>query len=416
MNYISQIILMAVLLVCSALFSGCETAYFNISPRKRRAFGDSDNKLRMFAAQLLRKPHKLLTSLLFGNMAINVLYFSLASVLSVRIGSDHGPVPALLTAVMAFFFLLLFGEMLPKSLAFYQSQKFCIATAPFCMVIIRVLSPLVRFFERLIITPLMRLLVGTGPQPSQTEELTVNQFKLLVESSRQQGLITGDENQLFGEIMELSLLKVRHVMRPRVDMISAEITAPRDQTLSLMNDNDLTKIPVHQGEIDNILGIVSLRDLLLTPDKPLKKLIASADFVPEQKTIESLFEFFRSTCTDTAIVVDEYGGVAGMVSIEDCMEEILGPIEPNDQLEPIEQIGPLQYRLAGNLAIHDWSEAFGINLTQSRMTTIAGLTTALLGKVPKTGDTAKIKNLKLTVEKMHKHRIHSLLLTFEEIE
>ena len=415
MSYIGQIIPMAVLLVCSGLFSGSETAYFNISRRKRRALRDSEHKLRKTAAELLDHPHQLLTSLLFGNMAVNVLYFSLASVLSVNIGRQQGTLPALLTAVLALFFILLFGEMLPKSLAFYKSENACIITAPFCMVIVRLLSPLTRLMERFIITPLMRLLVGSSRPSGQTGELTVSQFKLLIESSRQQGLITGDENQLFGEIMELSILKVRHVMRPRVDMTAVEIATPPEQIRSLMHDNGLTKIPVYKNDIDNIVGMCGLRELILAPGKPVKKIVTAASFVPEQKTIESLLEFFRSTSTDTAIVVDEYGGVAGMISLEDCVEEILGPMDVNEHLEPIEQIGPLTYRLSGNLAIHDWAEAFGIDLANSRMTTIAGLTTALLGRVPKPGDTAHIKNLKLTVENLHRHRIQSLILTFEEL-
>ena len=205
MNYIGQIIPMALLLVCSGLFSGCETAYFNISRRKRRSLRDSDQKLRRTAAELLDKPHRLLTTLLFGNMFVNVLYFSLSSILSIRLGIQQGPLGALLAALLALFALLLFGEMLPKSLAFYRSENVCVAAAPFCMITTRLLWPLTRLMERFIITPLMRLMVGSSRPSSKTGELTVSQFKLLIESSRQQGLITGDENQLFGEIRNNSL-------------------------------------------------------------------------------------------------------------------------------------------------------------------------------------------------------------------
>lgn len=416
MNYISQIILMAVLIVCSAFFSGSETAFFNISPRRKKSFRDSGNKLYQTAADLLEKPHQLLTSLLLGNMAANVLYFAISSSLSVRIGTEQGAVWAIITAVGAFFALLLFGEMLPKSFAFYYSKNICIAVSPLCMLNTKVLSPVVRMFETFVITPLMRLLAGNPASVKQNGEITVNQFKLLVESSRQQGLISSDENDLLGEIMELSLLKVRHVMTPRVDMIAAEIALPPNELRSLMNENSLTKIPVYKDKIDNIVGMVSLRDLILNPDTKLNDQISKADFIPEQKNIESLLEFFRTNYTDTAIVVDEYGGIAGMISLEDCVEEIVGPIETGGQVDPIEQIGPLEYRLAGNLAIHDWTEVFGIEITNSRVTTIAGLTAALLGKVPKPGDSAYLKNLKLTVENMHKHRIQSLILTFKQKE
>ena len=126
-------------------------------------------------------------------------------------------------------------------------------------------------------------------------------------------------------------------------------------------------------------------------------------------------ESFRKTHTDTAIAVDEYGGIAGSVCLEDIVEELLGPIEGADGIEPIELIGPLKYRLAGNLSIHDWSDTFGIDPAQSRLATIAGLVIALLGKIPKTGDEVCLKNLKFTVEKVRKHRIETIILTMEQI-
>ncbi|MHC4456037.1 MAG: transporter associated domain-containing protein [Planctomycetota bacterium] len=162
--------------------------------------------------------------------------------------------------------------------------------------------------------------------------------------------------------------------------------------------------------------MVHLRQLLLEADRTLDKVVRRVNFVPEQKTVESLLEFFREGGTDTAIVVDEYGGIAGIVRLEDIAEELLGPIEIEEGIEPIEQIGPLEYRLAGNLSIHDWAEAFGIDPGETRLSTIAGFVTTLLGKIPKTGDAAQLKNLKFTVEKVRKRRIESLILTLEPIQ
>ncbi|MHC4145244.1 MAG: transporter associated domain-containing protein [Planctomycetota bacterium] len=133
----------------------------------------------------------------------------------------------------------------------------------------------------------------------------------------------------------------------------------------------------------------------------MDKIVQKVNFVPEQKTIESLLEFFRKSRTDTAIVVDEYGGIAGYVCLEDIAEELFG------------QMGPFEYRLAGSLAIHDWAEVLGIDLAETRQVTIGGLVTALLGRIPRPGDQAYLKNLKFTVEKVRKRRIETLLLTFE---
>jgi len=198
-------------------------------------------------------------------------------------------------------------------------------------------------------------------------------------------------------------------------MIACAVTDPPQTAREKMQKHHLTKLPVYVRTIDNIVGLVHLRQLLLEPTVSLDRIVQRVHFVPEQKTVESLLEFFRKTGTDTAIVVDEYGGIAGSVRLEDIAEELLGPIEITGGIEPIEQIGPMEYRLAGNLAIHDWAEAFNIDTVETRLSTIGGLVTALLGKIPKSGDTAYLKNLKFTVERVQKHRIETVILTLEPI-
>jgi putative hemolysin len=410
-----RIILMLLLLFCSSFFSGSETAFFNISPSQLQSFRKSTHKFQRTVSHLLDNPKRLLTSLLLGNITVNVLFFSMASVLSVRIGSQIGPISAAVFGFICFFILLIFGEMLPKSLAYYNSNKFSIAAAPVCAVCIRILSPLVRILEFLVLAPASRLLVGPERATKTADTLTINQLKFLIEQSRQRGLISNDENLLLSEVCEFGLLKVRHVMKPRVDMATCNITESSDNIRRLMVAKELKKIAVYSKNIDNTLGLISLRSLLLNPDSKIESLLEKTNFVPEQKTVESLLEFFHYSKTDTALVVDEYGGITGVVSFEDVIEELLGTAEPSGQDELIEHIGPMEYRLAGALSIHDWSQMFGIDPTQTRLTTIGGLTVALLGRIPKPGDTVYLKNLKLTVETVHRHRIKTLLLSVEPI-
>jgi len=245
--------------------------------------------------------------------------------------------------------------------------------------------------------------------------ITIGEFKTLIERTRKQGLITADENKLLTEVIEFGFLKVRHVMRPRVDMVACAVTDLPQTAREKMGKNHLTKLPVYVRTIDNIVGLVHLRQLLLRPTTSLDRIVQQVYFVPEQKTVEALLEFFRKSRTDTAIVVDEYGGIAGCVRLEDIAEELFGQIEPTSGIEAIEQIGPFEYRLAGNLAIHDWPDVFGVELVETRLATIGGLVTALLGKIPKSGDVAYLKNLKFTVEKVHKHRIETVILTLEPL-
>jgi len=402
--------LMLILLGCSAFFSGTETAFFSLTPGQYEALSDSKNKRERLIGRLLCEPKKLLASLLLGNMAVNILYFALASVLSMRLRREIGAPAAAAVAITAFVMLVLFGEIVPKSLAYLNSRRICMAAAVPCFVCVKLLSPIQSTFNFLIAEPALRLLLGPRQLPRM---ITVNQLKFLIESSRQQGLITADENQLLAEIIDFGLLKVRQVMRPRVDMVACNVSASCDKAKQLMEQNNLTKIPVFVDSIDNIVGVVHLRQILLRPENPLDRIVQKVQFVPEQKTVESLLELFRQTKTDLAIVVDEYGGIAGSVLLEDIIQELLGPAEPANGVELVKQIGPLKYRLAGNLSIHDWAEAFGIDPAQSRLSTIGGLATALLGRIPRNGDVVYLKNLKFTIEDVRKHRIRSLILSLE---
>lgn len=404
-----QIVLMLVLLVCSAFFSGAETTFTNLTHRQRKQLRQSHHRLANLASRLLNKPSQLLNCLLFGNMTVNVLFYASASVLTVRV-NERSAIAGAGTAFTSFIALVLFGEILPKSIAYANSKSISIVFALPTFICMQIFTPIGFVFRFFILEPFMRLFLGPTRSPSK---ITMAEFKTLIETTRKQGLITADENKLLTEVIELGFLKVRHVMRPRVDMIACAVTESGHKAREKMQDNHLTKLPVYVRTIDNIIGVVHLRELLLDQRASLDKIVQQVHFVPEQKTVESLLDFFRKSKTDMAIVVDEYGGIAGSVQLEDIAEELFGQMETASQVEPIEQIGPLEYRLSGNLAIHEWSEIFNIDLEETRQATVGGMVTALLGKIPKSGDVVNLKNLKFTIEDVHKHRIKSVILTFE---
>jgi CBS domain containing-hemolysin-like protein len=199
-------------------------------------------------------------------------------------------------------------------------------------------------------------------------------------------------------------------------MIAADVTESRDAVINTMCANKLTKLPVYHEHIDNIIGFVNLRDILIKPDAKVSQVVRRAQFVPEQKNLESLLEYFRNSGTETAIVVDEYGGIAGTISLEDVAEEIFGPIEALEQTDPIEQLGPLKYRLSGDLALHDWAKSFGINFLEAKFSTIGGLVGSLLGRIPRQNDTAHLRNLIFTVESVQKNRVKSVILELEQFQ
>ncbi|MCK5473549.1 MAG: HlyC/CorC family transporter [Planctomycetes bacterium] len=409
---ISYVIFMLLLLVCSAFFSGAETAFFNLSRRQLLLLRKSGHKLQILTAQLLNEPGKLLSCLSFGNMLVNVLFYAIAGAFTLRIERQFGAIAAIICAFITFFTLIFFGEMLPKSIAYTNSKSLSITAAMPTFMCLRFFTPILFIFRFFMIEPILRLFLGAD---KTHKVISAKEFRLLIEQTKKRGLITADENKLLSEIVELGFLKVRHVMKSRVDMIACDITEPIQKIREIMLSNNLTKLPVYSQNKDNIIGMLWLRQLLLKPNSSPDKLIKPINFIPEQKKVESLLEFFRKTGTDTAIVVDEYGGIAGWVCLEDIAEELLGPIEANNETELIEQIGPLKYRLSGNLAIHDMAEDFGINIANARFATIGGLVTALLGKIPQKNDFAYLNNLKFTVERVQKRRIITLIITLEPI-
>lgn len=407
--YVYQIVLILLLLCCSAFFSSAETTFTNITRRQIKQLKESKHKLSNLAYNLLKKPRQLLNCFLLGNMTVNVLYFATSSILIIRTNKQSHVAGAII-AVVTFIIILLFGELVPKSLAYMNSKTLSVVFALPSYFCLKIYKPFEFLYKYIILEPFLRLLLGPKINP---KSITTTEFISLIETTRKKGLISAEENKLLTEVIELGCLKVRHVMRPRVDMAVCDINESNQNVRKKMQENNLTKLPVFSETIDNIVGIVHFRDLLLNENVPLNKIVRHVNFIPEQKTVESMLEFFLKTKTDIAIAVDEYGGIAGSVILEDIAEELFGQIEPASQSEPIQQTGPFKYRLKGNLAIHDWLDMFGIDLDETQQATIGGLVTALLGKIPQKGDSVYIRNLKFTVEKIYKNRIESIILSFE---
>lgn len=401
---------MLLLLCFSAFFSGAETAYFNLSRRQIEKLKTSRHHISRLTADIAAHPRQLLSALLLGNMTVNVLYFAASSILVLRVERQAGVPAAAGTGAISFVTLLLFGEILPKSLSYAKSKAVSVFAALGVYVLVKVLRPVITVFQFLIITPSLRLLIGSVKEP---QPMSADEFRSLMERIKSSGFITAAEHRLVGEIVGLNLLKVRHCLRPRVDMTACDVNDSREEVIRLMRDKGLVKIPVYHNNIDNIVGFVYLRDLLTKPQSKVSRIVRRPRFVPEQKTIESLLEYFKQTGADTAVVVDEYGGIAGTISLEDAAEEIFGPIEAQ-QAEPIEQIGPLQYRLAGDLALHDWAKSFGIDFLEAKFATIGGLVSSLLGRIPHQGDTTRLRNLTFTVENVQKNRVQSVILALEQ--
>ena len=409
---VGHAIAMLLLLVGSAFFSGSETAFFNLTRRQIKELNSTKSRIPKLLARLLKKPGQLLNCLLLGNITVNVLFFAVSSVLVLRFKTLWGIPAATGLAFATFLALVLFGEILPKSLAYANSWSMALAATLPAFLCVKVLGPVAFVSRVIILEPVLRIFLGHRRLP---HAITLAEFRSVIEYSRRRGLITEDENKLLAEVVELGFLKVRHVMQPRVDMVACDVSDTPAVAKKRMRKHGLTKIPIYVKDIDRVIGMVHLRQLLLKPSVSLDRLVQPVDFVPEQKSVESLLEFFRKTETDIAVVVDEYGGIAGSVRLEYIAEELFGAITVASSIEPIKQLGPFEYRLSGDLAIHDWADVFGIDLSETRLSTIGGLVTALLAKIPRSGDVAHLGNARFTVERVRKHRIETVVLSLEPI-
>ncbi len=232
--------------------------------------------------------------------------------------------------------------------------------------------------------------------------------------SRRRGLINRVEDVYLREVIDLSEIRARDIMVPRVEVQMFDVSGPPAELRNLMRSTRLTKIPVYDGAIDNIIGLVYAKILFFEPDKPLRDLVTPVRFVPELITGEQLLQHFRDTKSQIAIAVDEFGGMAGLVTLEDVLEEIVGEIhDPEDeQLEPeIVQLSETEYEISGRLGVHYWVETFGIRGLTERVATVAGLVTARLGRPARVGERIRIGNVELSVLALSGRRIQRLQLT-----
>ncbi len=399
--------LMTVFLCGSAYCSGTETAFFSLTRRQIRSMRQSRHRLHRLVARLLDRPGNLLGSLLLGNLIINILYFAASSVLMMQMKLQFGWGVAAGIGVFTFLCLILLGEILPKSMAYAAPERVCLWLVVPTFLLVRILSPLVAVFRVALVEPTLRLLLGPARHP---HSISSDELKTLIEDTRRRGLISRYQGRLFTEAVDFSLLRVRHVMRPRVDILACGVHQGVAAAQALMLNHQVTGMCVFGNGLDDVLGEVHLRDCLLQPDASLSSLLHPVYFVPEQKTVESLLQFFRKMRTDAVMVVDEYGGIAGTVHIEDLAEELVGPLHSHDDTAEIQQLGPFAYRLPGDLPIHDWTQVLGLQPGELEVATLGGWITGLLGRIPRQGDKTSWGSLEFQVETMLRHRVETVVL------
>lgn len=408
----STYILLMVLLGLSAFFSGSETALFSLGRQRLAAYALSRSPFRRLVARLLAEPRKLLITVLMGNLFVNVFFYGVASAKALALVHEGRTVAAAMWGVLAPVVVIVLGEVTPKTLALGFSPAIAAAAAPLLLVLNTLFWP-VRVIVAAIARTLSNLFARHHPRPVY---VTAEELKMLITASEDQGVIDPNESVMMQELVDFGRVLVRDVMVPRVDMVMVQQEVPTDELLETIRRTRHSRIPFYGHSVDDIVGIVDSREVLLEPRKPVDQLLHRAYFVPETKTVESLLADFRREKQTFAIVVDEYGGTAGLVTLEDVVEVIVGEIhdEHDRPHETVRELGNDRYLLSGRISIADWTEMFGMPVGDRRLATLGGLVIQLLGHLPKEGEQVRCGNILFTVKRMRRRGIEKVLVEYVE--
>ncbi len=401
------------LILCSAFFSVSETALFaanRVVLRQRRAQGDRRART---AYALLNRASELLTTLLTGNTMANVGASVVATSIALSlVGRRGGEWIAFLgtTAVM-----LIVAEIAPKTLAARHADRLALVVAGPISTLMRLFTPLIWVLS-VLGTALVRPFGGhiTPRAPLVTEE----QLRFLVEVGEEEGVIEEEEREMIHSIFEFGDTVVREVMRPRVDIVAVPTDATVNGAVGLMAEHGHSRLPVFEGTIDHIVGVVYMRDLIPALrhgrlDQPVSERRRPAFYVPETKKVDELFKEMQQKKLSMAIVLDEYGGTAGLVTVEDLLEEIVGEIQDEYDLEekPIQLLDANTLLVNARIHVEDVNELLGTRLPMDDVDTVAGLVYSLFGRVPAQGEKVVLPGVELRVEKTLGQRITRVRVT-----
>ncbi len=412
-NLSLRLVILAATLCLSSFFSGSETALFFFQPDELSRMR-SGSRLDRAVAALRDRPKRLLTTVLFGNMVVNVVFYSVSFLVALSLRPRVGASGAVALGLGSLLAVLLFGEVVPKNLAVIFHRPFGRAAAVPLLVLERALL--------VIVAPLGKvgefaasLLGGRHAPAVQADEL-----QMLANLGAREGLVDAGAGRMIAEVIEMSDVRVRELMVPRVEMVRCDLESSRQDMLALFRREKLTTIPVYEGGVDEMRGVVHVKDLLFRePGVALCDIVRPVPFLPETATVEEALHQCRNEASKTAFVVDEYGSVVGLITIEDLLEEIVGEITDEydrEERPEIELLDDGRLRVRGRLALRQWQELLGVPLPDVDVDTVGGLVMALLERVPRVGDVVRCDGVEFVVEQVSGRRAEVLAVTLHARE
>ncbi|MBH6928807.1 HlyC/CorC family transporter [Clostridioides difficile] len=408
-NNLIQIIFLIVLLIGSAFFSASETALMSLSKIRIRYMQDEGVKGAKLVSSLIENPNKLLSSILVGNNVVNIAATSISTSLFIGLMGEKGV--ALATAVMTVL-VLIFGEITPKTIAANNSEKVSLLVSKPIKAIIFILRPIVWIFN--IITNIIFKLFGITNKGAKSF-ITEEELKTMVNVSHEEGVLEMEEREIINNVFEFGDMQAKNAMVQRIDMVAIDMEDSYDEIIQVFKTEKLSRMPVYEETIDDIAGILNIKDIIFLSDEEIesfdiKNYMREPFFTYEFKKITQLLEEMKLEKSQMAIVVDEYGGTSGLLTIEDLVEVIVGDIEDeyDEEEDEIQVIKEDEYIVDGSTKIGDVNELIGVNLESEEFDSIGGFIIGHLSRLPEENEVIEVDNIRFCIESIEKNRIKKI--------
>ena len=406
MSTTTYIIIMAVCLLLSAYFSATETAFSSANVTRLKMLAEKGNSRAALACRLLERYDKLLSTILIGNNIVNIAMASLATALFVKSFGDAG---ATLSTIVVTVVVLIFGEISPKSIAKDCAERCAMLSAPILRVFIWVLLPLNLLFS------LWKKLLAKAFRLNGESKMSQEELLMLVDEVQQGGSIDKSEGELLRNAIEFSEQQAKDILIHRVDLAALPVAASWEETAALFTNTKYSRLLVYQDSIDHILGTIHRKDFYVgcgVTEKPLADIVVPPVFALESEPIRQLLKKLQQAKTHVAVVVDEYGGTCGIVTMEDILEELVGEIwdEHDEEEIPIRETAEHAYLVDAGMDFDDFADFFHLK-TDSEMVSVSGWVMERCGGVPESGDRFTYDDLDVLVVKVDHHRIEELRVT-----
>ena len=404
-----QIIILLILLALSAFFSSNETALMSVNKIRLRSLADEGNKRAAMALDILEnQTPKLLSAILIGNNIVNISASSLATTLAYSFG---GYMVSIVTVILTVL-ILIFGEITPKNYATINSEKITLRYIPVFKFLMTIMTPVI-FIINLFSRGVMRLM-RVDPDAA-SKAMTEEELRTIVDVSHEDGVIESDEKEMIYNVFDLGDATAKDIMVPRVHVTFADVESTYDELIEIFREDKFTRLPVYKDSPNNIVGIINMKDLLLydkNEEFVIDRFLRKPHFTYETKSISDLLVEMKDSTFNIAIVLDEYGDMAGLITLEDILEEIVGEIhdeydEKEDEL--VQKISDREYIIEGSMHLDDVNDHLNTELDSEDYDSLGGFIIEHLDRLPVAGDEVITEEgIRLIVEKLDKNRIEKV--------